>query len=72
MPKYAYRNVSDTFLHAFSAIWQHIKALTLHKITFIAVRPWSHQGGPTHKSNEFTQPQSHKEFGFSFQNLKFY
>jgi len=33
----------------------------LHKITFIAARPWSGLGGPTHKGNAFTQPVNHKE-----------
>jgi len=54
----------------FPSIWQHIKALTLPKITFIAVRPWSRLGGPAHKGKAFTQPLSKKENGFLFQNLK--
>jgi len=55
----------------FPNIWQHIKALSLHKITFIAVGPWSHLGGQTQQVNAFTQLRSHIKFGFSFLNLKF-
>jgi len=67
MPKHAYRNLSNTL--CFPSIWQRIKALSLHKITFTAAGPWSHLGGPTQKDNAFKQPLSHKNLGFSSQNL---
>jgi len=57
------------YIHSYK-LSQHIKALTLHKITFNAAEPWSRLDGPTHKGKAFTQPLSHNDFGFSFQNLK--
>jgi len=42
----------------------------LHKITFIAVVPWSHLCGPAQKEYAFIQPLSHNEFGFAFPKPK--
>ena len=69
--QHAYRNITDIFT-CFPSIWQHIKALTLHKITFIAAGSWSRLGGPIQKAHAFTQPLNHKKLGFSSQNLKFH
>jgi len=66
MRKYTYRHIHSCF----PGIWQHIKALTLHKITVTPAGCWSHLGGPTTQKNlAFKQPMNHREFGFSFQDL---
>jgi len=40
-------------LFCFPSIWQHIKALSLHKIAVIAAGICSHLGGPTQKNQCF-------------------
>ena len=69
MPKHAYRNISNTFLHAFLAFGSISKLL--HCTKSHSLLPWSRLGGLTQKRHAFTQPLSHKEFRISFLNLMF-
>jgi len=53
-------------LSCFPSIWQHIKALPLHKIAVTAAGSWSCLGGPTQKNHAFKQRLNHRDFGISF------
>jgi len=54
------------------SIWQHIKALLMHKITVTAAGCCSPLGRQTQRNHVFKQPMNHTDFEISFQNLVFF
>jgi len=69
IPQYTHRCVSKIYFCAFLA-FRNISNTLLHNTTITTAWSWSHLGGPTQKDHAFKQPLNHRQFGFSFQDLK--